>query len=143
MSYGNLGCNGGLVDYAYKYIKDHGGIETTEYPYTGTKQTCLQNEGKFKISSIKNITSCNDLAQSLTGRPIAVAIDAGNWTKYETGIFHNCGTRLNHFALLVGITNEYWKLKNNWGVTWGQKGYIRLSRGNTCGICNVAAYVVK
>lgn len=56
-----------------------------------------------------------------------------------SGILSNCGTSLNHGALLVAVTNDgVWKLKNTWGSSWGEKGFIRLAAGNTCGICSYA-----
>lgn len=48
---------------------------------------------------------------------------------------------MTHAALLVGIDSEgSWIVKNSWGTTWGEQGYIRLMQGNTCGIANLASY---
>jgi hypothetical protein len=44
-------------------------------------------------------------------------------------------------ALLVGAVDQYYRVKLSWGVTWGEAGYIRLSRtNNICGICDAATY---
>lgn len=141
--YGNMACNGGLMDNAFKYVRDNGIVTETEYPYKAVKQTCKTNSGSFKISGYTDIKSCNDLANALTGRPISVACDATNWSRYSSGVFSNCGTRLNHGILLVGMSDDYWKVKNSWSSSWGENGFIRLARGNTCGICNAASYPNK
>lgn len=142
-SYGNQACNGGLMDNAFKYVKDHGIVHEDEYPYKAVKQACTKNEGPFKIGGFTDVTNCNDLANALTGRPVSVAVDATNWSKYSSGVFNNCATRLNHGVLLVGATDSYWRVKNSWATSWGENGFIRLARGNTCGICNVASYPTK
>lgn len=142
-SYGNQACNGGLMDNAFKYVKDHGIVHEDEYPYKAVKQTCSKNAGPFKISGFTDVKSCNDLATAITGRPVSVAVDATNWSPYKSGVFNNCKTALNHGVTLTGVTDQYWHVKNSWGTSWGESGYIRLARGNTCGICNAASYPNK
>jgi len=59
---------------------------------------------------------------------------------YSDGVFSDCDTKADHGVLVVGYTSEYWIVKNSWSTKWGESGYIRLKRGNTCGIANVASY---
>merc|ERR1711964_752302 len=64
------------------------------------------------------------------------------WQLYKGGVKSNCrGKALDHGVLIVGYTPDYWKVKNSWGGSWGESGYIRLTRsGNECGILNAAVY---
>lgn len=71
-------------------------------------------------------------------KPIAVSVDATNWSPYRSGEFNNCAASINHNVLAVGIVGGRWKIKNSWGTGWGESGYIRLSSGNTCGLCAYA-----
>lgn len=80
--------------------------------------------------------------------PISVAIDAEHIRNYAGGIFNNlfCGYSLNHAVLAVGYgkqgNQEYWIVKNSWGTSWGDKGYIKMTRNrfNQCGIASAASY---
>jgi C1A family cysteine protease len=99
--------------------------------------------GDFKITGYTDIKSCADLAQQLANRPISVAVDATNWSPYKSGVFNNCKTSLNHGVLLVGTDGSNWVVKNSWGASWGEKGFITLNQGNTCGICNAASFPTK
>ena len=142
-SYGNQACNGGLMDNAFKYVIAKGIVHESEYGYKAVKQACSKDGGAFKISSFTDVTNCNDLATALVGRPVSVAVDATNWSRYSSGVFNNCAARLNHGVLLVGASDAFWRIKNSWGTSWGESGFIRLTTGNTCGICNVASYPNK
>jgi C1A family cysteine protease len=142
-SYGNQACNGGLMNNAFKFVKDHGIVLESEYPYKAVKQTCSKTSGSFKISGYTEVSNPNALTNAISGRPVSVAVDATNWSKYSSGVFSNCKTSLNHGVTLVGISGENWVVKNSWGTTWGEKGFIRLAKGNTCGIANAASYPNK
>jgi len=133
------------MDNAFKFVRDHGIVTESEYPYKAVKQACSKNSGDFKISGFTDVSAgnCNNLANALNGRPVAVAVDATNWSPYKSGVFNNCKTSLNHGVLLVGTIGGAWRIKNSWGTGWGEQGFIRLQTGNTCGVCNVASYPNK
>ena len=135
-SYTNNGCTNGRMDNTFSYIRDRGINTQASYPYVGYVQSCKSATGVFRIGGYTNYSGCSYLASALVNQPVSVAVDANNFQNYVTGIFSNCGTNLSLGALLVGMTDSYWRVKLSWGTTWGEAGYIRLSRGNTCGICN-------
>lgn len=156
-SYGNHGCQGGLMDNAFKYIKDNGGLDTeTSYPYDGENEKC-----RFKKASVGatdsgfvDVTQGDEDALKkavATVGPISVAIDASHFTFqfYHSGVYDetSCSsTQLDHGVLVVGYGDfqgkDYWLVKNSWGPSWGLKGYIRMSRNknNQCGIASSASY---
>lgn len=133
--YGNQGCNGGFNYQALAYVQSNGITTTVAYAYTAKTGTCRIVGGGFKIVSVQSAKGCAGIQNAITVRVIGVSADATNWSKYSSGIFNNCGTNLNHDITLVGVSDTYWKIKNSWGKTWGEQGFIRLAIGNTCGIC--------
>jgi C1A family cysteine protease len=148
----SYGCNGGWTEHAYRYVEGAGGIETEkDYPYTsgnGVTGICHSEKSKYVISvdgftTIKGETNMANYVLS-TG-PLSVCLDANNWSSYTGGIMKNCGHQVDHCVQAVGVdtgSNGYWKVRNSWGVTWGESGYIRLAYGdNTCDITNDPTYV--
>lgn len=133
--YGNDGCNGGFNYQGLAYVKDNGIASESEYPYVAKTQACKTQGGSFKISSVSTVKGCDSLASAIQSHPLGVSCDATNWSKYSSGIFNNCKANLNHDIMLVGMTSTYYKIKNSWGSSWGEQGFIRLAPGNTCGIC--------
>jgi len=160
-SQGNQGCNGGLMDQAFEYVIQNGGLDTEEsYPYTATGPNQCQYDASNSaetLSSYTDVTSGdeNALMTACNQQPVSVAIDASqqSFQSYTGGIYSdpNCSsTSLDHGVLVVGYGtdsqgNDYWLVKNSWGASWGLNGYIQMSRNNNnnCGIATSASYPVQ
>jgi len=156
-SFGNHGCQGGLMDNAFKYIKANGGIDTeASYPYEGENEQCRFKKDNIGADDtgfvdVKSGSESDLQSASASVGPISVAIDAGHMSFqfYHNGVYDNSGcssTKLDHGVLVVGYGTyngkDYWLVKNSWGPGWGMEGYIMMSRNknNQCGIATVASY---
>jgi hypothetical protein len=153
----SFGCNGGFTESAYNYVKNAGGIETdASYPYTsgtaGITGSCKSSSSKFVvgITGYKTVSSSargeSDMASYVASTgPLSVCVDAESWSSYTGGVMKICGNSVDHCVQAVGLNTEastpYWIVRNSWGVTWGEKGYIYLEYGdNTCQVASDATY---
>jgi len=154
---GTMGCNGGLMDQAFTYVLENNGIDTeSSYPATGIPGPCRfsPRDVGANITGYVDIKSKDESAlQQAVGTvgPVSVAIDASHssFQLYKRGIYneHACSqTQLDHGVLAVGYgaegSSDYWLVKNSWGTSWGQEGYIQMTRNkkNQCGIATAASY---
>jgi len=151
------GCNGGWPEKCFDWIKANGdnGIDTQEsYPYTASDSTCDQDavtDGKNvaatcsgKVQVDESETALQEAVQN--AGPVSIAINANSkFMSYSGGIFDdpNCGPQLNHAVLCVGFDSEqkFWIVKNSWGSSWGESGYVRFVMGKSmCGLETYAYY---
>ncbi|XP_008779806.3 ervatamin-B-like [Phoenix dactylifera] len=156
---GNKGCDGGLMTRAFQYVIDNGGITTEDnYPYKAADGTCDTNRASSSAATISGYETvpANDessLLQAVANQPVSVGIDGSgpDFQHYSSGIFTGpCDTEMTHAVTAVGYGTaedgtKYWLVKNSWGTTWGEMGYMRIQRDvgapeGLCGIAKLASY---
>jgi len=152
------GCQGGLMDYGFAYMIAHQeGLDDLEeaYPYTAKNGVCSYKKSNAGSTPV---TGYNDIKQGdedslkdacATVGPVSVAVNANTfWQLYSGGLFNPIfcdGNKLDHGVAVVGYGTDsgtdYWIVRNSWGESWGEEGYVRLVMGdNKCGIANSAVY---
>ena len=152
------GCSGGWMDAAFDWVKSNGGLATeASYPYTsgagatGTCNTAVSNNAGVAPTGYHDVQqgSVSALMSAVAQQPVSVAIQADQaaFKAYSGGVLTGtCGQQLDHGVLAVGYGTlngvDYWKVKNSWGPSWGEAGYILIERSdaNKCGILNAASY---
>ena len=151
-SFGNMGCNGGVMDNAFEFALEDGMCSEAEEPYHARGARCE------KCDSVASFEGCYDvpnndeesLMKAVAQQPVSVAIEADHnvFMFYQGGIIDDvdCGESLDHGVLAVGYGEEngkkFWIVKNSWGEEWGENGYVRIARDETkkgAGVCGIAA----
>ena len=147
--YGNMGCNGGLMSYAYDYILDHKINSEAKYPYSATDEPCNQKKsgkGQYTIKGCVQVDSnVKGLIASLRAQPVAVAFYVqDDFFDYHDGVYDptGCDEHPNHGVLAIGFKLNakipYFQVKNSWGEGWGDKGFFKISIGKDSGTCDIA-----
>ncbi|XP_021899052.1 zingipain-2-like [Carica papaya] len=153
------GCSGGWMNYAFEYVKENGITTEENYEYKANDGHCNSIKSIIPAANITNYENVpqNDeraLQQAVAKQPVSVAIDArgSEFQFYSSGIFNGvCGNSLTHAVTIVGYGSEkgidYWLIKNSWGKTWGDAGYMKIKRnggvpGGLCGIAMQASYPI-
>jgi len=145
----NAGCNGGSMELAFNYAGTTTVATESSYPYTARDGSCKSSYTtavpKGGITGYKSVgQSTNSLKSAIATGPVSVAIEADQFAfqLYSGGVLSSgCGTNLDHGVLAVGYDDTSFKVKNSWGTSWGNNGYVQISQsGNTCGIHSDASY---
>jgi C1A family cysteine protease len=148
----DMGCNGGLQSRAFFYLEHHQQELEAAYPYTsgtGVNGKCLFDKAKGKVG-IKTYTnvpanSVEQLKAAIDKQPVAVTIEADKtvFQQYTSGVMDSkaCGTSLDHAVAAVGYGTEggqdYYIVRNSWGASWGDAGYIKIAAVEGKGICGI------
>jgi len=73
-------------------------------------------------------------------QPLSVSIfsETQEFSSYQSGVLYtSCPQKSDHVVALVGygVENgqEYWLIKNSWGTSWGEQGYVKLAKDNYSG----------
>ena len=158
-------CKGGNMDHAWKFSKAHGGLcSEQDYPYKHHGENCTDSKCKVvcgtasdKVSHVQKSESA--LLAAVSQQPVSVGVDAKPkaFQHFKSGVVTGtCGTKLDHAVLVVGFGTEvskngtsldYWLVKNSWGASWGEKGFVKVHRGGIenggkgqCGILQAAEF---
>jgi len=137
---------------AYNYVLLNGLMNDSDYPFLGYKSTCMYNSAKT-ITKVTGYQYCSNYTTQykcsvssvyglLAKGPLTVTTDGGSaaFQNYRSGLFTATCTTINHAVILAGYgvsgTTQYWLVRNSWGTSWGESGYIRIvineANNNSC-----------
>jgi len=149
------GCNGGDYDASFSWAGNNSinFVLENDYKYQMKDGTCeyeSKDQTRIQVVSYTDVqaNSTSDLMAALAQQPVGVAVDAGQlpFQTYTSGIINSsaCYTQQNHAITAVGYgtrasdSMQYFIVKNSWGSTWGEAGYVRIqATGSGVGICGV------
>lgn len=147
--WGSFGCNGGDMAGAMDYVKEFGLMSEQDYPYTMKDGKCAYDASKVvtKDAGHQGVTvnSKAAITAAIAKQPVSVAIEADKFVFqfYTQGVLDStqCGVNLDHGVLAVGYGTEngvdYILVKNSWGSSWGENGYVKIASVDGEGICGI------
>ena len=159
---GSKGCNGGQMTSAFEYsLQKNGLCSESEYPYIGVNGICNAEKNCInRYNSPVNSTEYKDGYMAITIDnevamlnavnvgcvSVGIEADQTSFQYYSSGVLvGTCGVHIDHGVLIVGYGTQsgqdYWLVKNSWGKSWGEQGYIKICRNcnknNGAGECGI------
>jgi len=138
---GDGGCAGATGELAFEYVQHfglssatsyEGDKEMTEHCKSDSRSPAVRSAGFVRLP----VNKYGPLMHAIQEGPVVVSVDGGPWSMYSSGVFSSCqqDATINHAVLLMGYGHDtssrldYWQVRNSWGTTWGEDGFIRLQR---------------
>jgi C1A family cysteine protease len=139
---GQSGCSGGSATSGLQWLESHAACTTASYPYKASDGTCKScTSAGVSVSGVSMVgTTESALKSALGGSPASVSVNAGSaWQHYSSGVLQDStACKHDHAVLVVGYDSSSFKIKNSWGSSWGESGYIRLATGaGGCGTSGI------
>ena len=157
------GCSGADYDYAELLALTQVGVaRESALPYTGEQPPGCNSSAYPPLVLFKSWgrAACSDIdaikAAIMANGPVDAAVNVTSaFDAYTGGVYQDnqtgcpgsdCAyTITNHAIALVGwndngdaANNGYWILRNSWGTSWGEQGYMRIKYGSARVSCSVA-----
>jgi len=157
------GCEGGMLDMVWNYMKQDGLVSSTCFPYQANGSTpcsfCKDEEPK-KLASICRLSTVKSIRQEifLNGPVVAPVTLMNDFLVYRSGIYKATHTASQFVDLdrqpqllavkVIGwgvdekLGREFWIIENSFGKDWGENGYakIELSEGGQSILLSVFAF---
>jgi cathepsin L len=131
------------------YSRTHPIALESEYTYKAADGTCRDSSFSGKVSATQNNSvkaqSADALKAAIELGPVSVTVEADRaaFQGYKSGVLNDrsCGTSLNHAITAVGWgtsgSQDYYIVRNSWGSSWGDQGYINIATTSGRGICGI------
>ena len=146
-------CSGGLTAHKWHYNalgknqSTIGAVLEADDPYTASNGTCsvsydhpYQLSGwQFIVATEFTMPTVDQIKNAIyTYGPVTAGVCADNgWSGYTGGVYNpstnDCNGSTNHQIVLVGWDDatSTWILRNSWGPSWGESGYMHIKWDTT------------
>lgn len=150
----DMGCNGGILSWAWSYLSNTGVVTDECTPYVsgdGSVPSCpktcadgsARNKYKCAKSSTVNAKGVSAIQSEIYANgPVETGFDVyEDFFSYKSGIYHyTAGSKAGgHAVKIIGWGQEngvnYWICANSWGTSWGMDGFFNIEFGQ----CNIDA----